>query len=91
MEISFADGERAVKAIRVSLLADGTFFAAFDDYEIGPSDSFVEREDALTLREQTQSREREPERVENRERETESGESRTVPFSLRGRGRNGRW
>ena len=45
-----------MKAIRVSLLEDGTFFAAFDDYEIGPSDSFVGREAALTLREQSEIR-----------------------------------
>ena len=55
MEITFADGKQAVKAIQVSLLADGTFFAAFDDYEIRPSDSFVEREDALTIKEQSQT------------------------------------
>ena len=64
MEITFADGRQAVKAIRVSLLEDGTFFAAFDDYEIGPSDSFVEREDAPTLREQSETAE--GERLRNR-------------------------
>ncbi len=55
MEITFADGKKAVKAIRVSLLEDGAFFAVFDDYEISPSDSFVNRADAMTLRERSQA------------------------------------
>lgn len=55
MEITFAGGKKAVKAVWVSLLSDGTFFAAFDDYGIGASYSFVKREDALTLRERSQA------------------------------------
>ncbi|MCI8549936.1 MAG: hypothetical protein HFI68_04975 [Lachnospiraceae bacterium] len=55
MEITFAGGKKAVKAIRVSLLEDGTFFAAFDDYEISPSDTFVNHADAMTLRERSQA------------------------------------
>ena len=34
MEITFGSGKTLTKAITVSLLDDGTFFAAFNDYEI---------------------------------------------------------
>ena len=34
MEITFGNGRTLTKAITVSLLDDGTFFAAFNDYEI---------------------------------------------------------
>ncbi|MBP3701760.1 MAG: hypothetical protein J6I64_07710, partial [Lachnospiraceae bacterium] len=46
MEITFADGSEAVKAIHVSLQDDGTFFATFDDYRITEEDSFVLRPDS---------------------------------------------
>ena len=46
MEIVFADGRTATKGISVSLLDDGTFFAVFDDYEIGEEDAFVRRPDS---------------------------------------------
>lgn len=49
MEIAFANGKTATKAITVSLLEDGTFFASFDDYEITAEDSFVERIDSESI------------------------------------------
>lgn len=49
MEITFANGKTATKAITVSLLEDGTFFALFDDYEITAEDSFVERIDSKSI------------------------------------------
>lgn len=49
MEIAFANGKTVTKAITVSLLEDGTFFAAFDDYEITAEDSFVERIDSESI------------------------------------------
>lgn len=49
MEIAFANGKTATKAITVSLLQDGTFFASFDDYEITAEDSFVERIDSESI------------------------------------------
>lgn len=49
MEIAFVNGKTATKAITVSLLEDGTFFASFDDYEITAEDSFVERIDSESI------------------------------------------
>lgn len=49
MEIAFANGKTATKAITVTLLEDGTFFALFDDYEITAEDSFVERIDGESI------------------------------------------
>jgi len=49
MEITFANGKTATKAITISLLEDGTFFATFDDYEITDEDSFVERKDSESI------------------------------------------
>ena len=49
LEITFADGRTAAKAIRISLLEDGTFFASFDDYQISAADAFVKRPDALPI------------------------------------------
>lgn len=46
LEITFLNGDTAVKAIKISLLEDGTFFASFDDYEITEEDDFVSRPDA---------------------------------------------
>lgn len=46
MEITFADGETATKAIEISLLDDGTFFASFDDYRVSDMDAFVRRPDS---------------------------------------------
>lgn len=49
MEIAFENGKTAVKAITVSLLDDGTFFAVFDDYEISEADTFVNRPDSEAI------------------------------------------
>lgn len=49
MEFTFADGKKVVKAITVSLLDDGTFFAAFDDYRITGQDDFVNRPDSEAI------------------------------------------
>lgn len=49
LEIIFEDGKTATKAIRVSLLDDGTFFAALEDYRIGEADAFVRRPDSPAL------------------------------------------
>ena len=49
MEIAFENGKTAVKAITVSLLDDGTFFAVFDDYEINETDTFVNRPDSEAI------------------------------------------
>jgi hypothetical protein len=49
MEITFANGKTATKAITVSLLDDGTFFATFNDYHISEADSFVKRPDSEAI------------------------------------------
>ncbi len=49
MEITFANGKTATKAITVSLLDDGTFFAAFNDYEIKETDNFVKQIDSIAI------------------------------------------
>lgn len=49
MEITFANGKTATKAITVSLLEDGTFFASYNDYEITAEDDFVERIDSESI------------------------------------------
>lgn len=49
MEITFENGKTLTKAITISLLDDGTFFAAFDDYEITAEDSFIDRSDAESI------------------------------------------
>lgn len=46
LEITFLNGDRAVKAINISLLEDGAFFASMKDYEITEADDFVSRPDA---------------------------------------------
>lgn len=46
MEITFANGKTATKAMTVSLLDEGIFFAKFDDYKISSSDTFVNRIDS---------------------------------------------
>ena len=46
MEITFRNGKKQTKAITVSLLDDGTFFAAFNDYEIMSEDHFIGRPDS---------------------------------------------
>lgn len=51
LEITFANGKNTTKAVYISLLDDGTFFAKFDNYKINDTDTFVKREDAITLRE----------------------------------------
>lgn len=49
MEITFENGETATKAITISLLDDGTFLAAFDDYKISEADTFVNRPDSEAI------------------------------------------
>ncbi len=49
MEITFANGKTATKAITISLLEDGTFFAAYDDYKISETDDFVGRIDSVPI------------------------------------------
>lgn len=49
MEITFRNGKKQTKAITVSLLNDGTFFAAFDDYKITSADSFIGRPDSKSI------------------------------------------
>ncbi|MCM1189120.1 MAG: hypothetical protein NC541_07455 [bacterium] len=49
MEITFANGKTAVKAITVSLLEDGTFFASLDSYEISEKDDFLKRADSTPI------------------------------------------
>jgi hypothetical protein len=49
IEITFENGKTATKAISVSLLDDGTFFAAFDDYQISDNDDFVNRPDSEAI------------------------------------------
>ena len=49
MEITFENGKTLTKAITVSLLEDGTFFAKFDDYEITAEDDFVKRPDSKSI------------------------------------------
>lgn len=49
MEIAFENGKTATKAITISLLDDGTFFAAFDDYKISDTDTFVKRSDSEAI------------------------------------------
>ncbi len=46
MEITFANGSTATKAIQISLQNDGTFFATFQDYTITETDTFVDRPDS---------------------------------------------
>ncbi len=45
LEITFENGKTATKAITISLMDDGNFFAAFDDYMISEDDAFVLRPD----------------------------------------------
>lgn len=49
MEITFANGKKATKAITISLLDDGKFFATFDDYKITEQDKFVQRPDSVAI------------------------------------------
>ena len=49
MEITFENGKTLTKAITVSLLEDGTFFAKFGDYEITAEDDFVKRPDSKSI------------------------------------------
>lgn len=49
MEISFEDGSSETKAITVSLQDDGRFFAAFQNYKIKDTDSFVKRSDSRPI------------------------------------------
>ena len=49
MEIAFANGKTSAKAINISLEADGTFYASFDEYTILESDDFVNRMDSTPI------------------------------------------
>lgn len=49
MEITFANGKTATKAITISLQEDGTFFVSFDNYKITDKDTFVDRPDSETI------------------------------------------
>lgn len=49
MEVVFANGKSITKALTVSLLDDGTFFAAFDNYTITEQDNFVTRPDSEVI------------------------------------------
>ncbi len=49
LEIAFFNGKTATKAIRISLLDNGTFFASFDDYKISDTDAFVRRPDSRDI------------------------------------------
>lgn len=49
LELTFADGRRATKAIRVSLGEDGAFTASFGDYKAGEEDDFLRRPDARAI------------------------------------------
>lgn len=49
MEIAFANGKTATKAITVSLLEDGSFFATFDNYKVSEADDFIDRPDSAAI------------------------------------------
>jgi len=49
MEITFANGKTATKAITISLMEDGTFFAAYDNYKINETDDFIKRVDSVPI------------------------------------------
>lgn len=49
MEITFENGKTTTKAITISLLDDGTFFASFGDYQISEEDTFVNRPDSEAI------------------------------------------
>lgn len=49
MEITFENGRTVTKAITVSLLENGTFLAALEDYRISEADAFVRRPDSQAI------------------------------------------
>lgn len=49
LEIIFENGETATKAIEISLLDDGTFYASVNDYRISKADTFVHRPDSEAI------------------------------------------
>mgnify|MGYP002627785001 FL=1 len=49
MEITFENGKNTTKAITISLLDDGRFFASFDDYQISEEDTFINRPDSEAI------------------------------------------
>lgn len=49
MEITFSNGETVIKAITVTLMDDGSFSAAFDDYNISKTDEFIRRPDSKAI------------------------------------------
>lgn len=49
MEITFENGKTTTKAIKISLLDNGTFFASFGDYQISKEDTFVNRPDSEAI------------------------------------------
>lgn len=65
LQVTFINKKTAVKAISISLLNDGTFFAKLTDYQISDADTFVNRTDALSLRELSQIKQAEIEKEES--------------------------
>ncbi len=49
MEISFLNGEKTVKAIKIHLQDNGRFFAVFGDYKIKKDDDFIKRADSKAI------------------------------------------
>ena len=49
MEITFENGKKVTKAITISLLDNGTFFASFDNYQISEEDTFINRPDSEAI------------------------------------------
>lgn len=50
IEITFANGNSIMKAIRIFLEDNGTINAAFDDYTVSASDDFLNRADSTSIR-----------------------------------------
>ncbi len=49
LEVTFSNGKSVIKAVRVELLDDGTFFAGIGDPEPGEDDGFLSRPDARPI------------------------------------------
>lgn len=49
LEITFSGGKTITKAIEISLLEDGSFFASFGEYRITDKDDFILRPDAPAI------------------------------------------
>ncbi len=76
LEITFANGKKATKAVYIYLLDDGTFFAKFDNYKINDTATFVKHVDAITLRELSKIKEAQ---IKEKQKESkEKPKSKTV-------------